>query len=47
MGFIWFFLGMLLGGAIGIVAMCLFQINKYKHYEEQIRQIEEQINAKK
>ncbi len=28
MGFLWFFLGTLFGGIVGVVTMCLFQINQ-------------------
>lgn len=42
-----FFLGLLLGGCIGVVVMCLFQINKCNYYESEIRRIEEQIKTKK
>lgn len=44
---LWFFLGLLLGGCIGVVVMCLFQINKCNYYESEIRRIEEQIKTKK
>lgn len=43
MGFVWFMLGLLTGGYIGIVIMCLFQINRLNEYERQIREIEEQV----
>ena len=46
MGFVWFMLGLLTGGCIGIVIMCLFQINRCNYYEQQIHKIEEQIKKK-
>lgn len=44
---LWFFIGLLLGGCIGVVVMCLFQINRLNDYEEEIRRIEEQVRNKK
>lgn len=44
MGFVWFVLGLLTGGCIGIVIMCLFQINRLNEYEKQIREIEDKVN---
>ena len=46
MGFLWFFLGMMIGGCLGVMIMCLFQINRCNYYEQQIRKIEEQIKKK-
>ena len=43
---LWFIIGLLLGGCIGVVTMCLFQINKCNYYESEIRRIEEQIRKK-
>ena len=43
MGFVWFMLGLLVGGCIGIMVMCLFQINRLNEYERQIREIEEKV----
>jgi len=46
MGFLWFFLGIMTGGCLGVFVMCLFQINRCNYYEQQIRKIEEQIKKK-
>ena len=46
MGFLWFFLGMMTGGCLGVMIMCLFQINRRNYYEQQIHKIEEQIKKK-
>ena len=46
MGFLWFFLGMMTGGCLSVMIMCLFQINRCNYYEQQIRKIEEQIKKK-
>ena len=43
MCFLWFFLGMLTGGCIGIITMCLFQINRLNEYEKQIKEIQGQL----
>ena len=47
MGFVWFLLGAVFGGCLGVLVMCMFQIGKYNRYEEQIREIEEQLKIKK
>ena len=33
MGFVWFLLGLIMGGMIGLTIMCLFQINRLNDYE--------------
>ncbi len=33
MRFLWFFLGTLFGGIVGVITMCLFQINRYRKEE--------------
>lgn len=30
MGFLYFFIGLTVGGTIGVFTMCLFQINKHE-----------------
>ena len=34
MGFLWFFLGMLTGGFLGVITLCLFQAGRCDSYEE-------------
>lgn len=46
MGFVWFMLGLLTGGCVGIMTMCLFQINRLNEYEKQIREIEQKVKDK-
>lgn len=46
MGFIWFLLGLILGGVIGLTIMCIFQINRLNDYELQLREIEEKARRK-
>ena len=46
MGFVWFVLGFLAGGCVGIITMCLFQINRLNEYEKQIREIEQKVKDK-
>ena len=46
MGFIWFLLGLILGGVIGLTIMCIFQINRLNDYELQLREIEEKARKK-
>lgn len=46
MGFIWFLLGLILGGIIGLTIMCIFQINRLNDYELQLREIEEKARRK-
>ena len=43
---VWFFLGLLLGGRIGVVVMCLFQINRLNDYELKLHEIEEKARRK-
>lgn len=46
MGFIWFLLGLILGGVIGLTIMCIFQINRLNDYELQLREIGEKARRK-
>ena len=34
MGFLYFFIGLMVGGTVGVFTMCLFQINKYEEKED-------------
>ena len=43
MGFVWFLLGLIVGGMIGLTIMCLFQINRLNEYEKQIKEIQGQL----
>ena len=44
MGFVWFLLGLIVGGIIGLTIMCLFQINRLNDYELKLREIEEKAH---
>ncbi len=46
MGFVWFLLGLIVGGIIGLTIMCLFQINRLNDYELKLREIEEKARRK-
>ncbi len=46
MGFVWFLLGLIVGGIIGLTIMCLFQINRLNDYELKLREIEEKARKK-
>ena len=46
MGFVWFLLGLFVGGIIGLTIMCLFQINRLNDYELKLREIEEKARRK-
>ena len=46
MGFVWFLLGLIVGGMIGITIMCLFQINRLNDYELKLQEIEEKARRK-
>ena len=46
MGFVWFLLGLIVGGIIGRTIMCLFQINRLNDYELKLREIEEKARRK-
>jgi hypothetical protein len=46
MGFVWFLLGLIVGGMIGLTIMCLFQINRLNDYELKLQEIEEKARRK-
>ena len=46
MGFVWFLLGLIVGGIIGLTIMCLFQINRLKDYELKLQEIEDKARRK-
>ena len=46
MGLVWFLLGLIVGGIIGLTIMCLFQINRLNDYELKLREIEEKARRK-
>ena len=46
MGFVWFLLGLIVGGMIGLTIMCLFQINRLNDYELRLHEIEEKARRK-
>ena len=46
MGFVWFLLGLIVGGMIGITIMCIFQINRLNDYELKLQEIEEKARRK-
>ena len=46
MGFVWFLLGLITGGIIGLTIMCLFQINRLNDYELKLHEIEEKARRK-
>ena len=46
MGFVWFLLGLIVGGIIGLTIMCLFQINRLNDYELKLREIEDKARRK-
>ena len=46
MGFVWFLLGLIVGGMIGLTIMCLFQINRLNDYELKLQEIKEKARRK-
>ena len=46
-GFIWFFIGMTVGGFLGIMFLSMLQINRINHYERQIFMLWEQLEKLK
>lgn len=46
MGFVWFLLGLIVGGMIGLTIMCLFQINRLNDYELKLQEIEDKARRK-
>lgn len=41
--FLFFIIGLLLGGCLGIVILCGFQLNRINDYESQIRKLKSQL----
>ena len=39
MGFLWFFLGMMVGGCFGVFLMCCLSIHRVNKYEAEIRRL--------
>ena len=46
MGFVWFLLGLIVGGMIGLTIMCLFPINRLNDYELKLQEIEDKARRK-
>lgn len=41
--FLFFIIGLLLGGCIGVILLCGFQLNRINDYEYQIRKLKSQL----
>ncbi len=41
--FLFFLIGLLLGGCLGIILLCGFQLNRVNEYESQIRKLKAQL----
>lgn len=41
MGFLYFMLGLIVGGTLGVITMCLFQINKQDDKDENCQKMSE------
>lgn len=41
--FLFFIIGLLLGGCIGVALLCCFQLNRINEYEYQIRKLKSQL----
>ena len=41
--FLFFLIGLLLGGCLGIILLCGFQLNRVNGYESQIRKLKAQL----
>lgn len=41
--FLFFLIGLMLGGCLGIVILCSFQLNRINDYEWQIRKLKAQL----
>ena len=46
MEFLWFLVGLLLGGCVSFVIICCLQINRINDYEEELRNLRFQLNLK-
>ncbi len=47
MAILWILLGIFLGGNLGVVVMCCFQIHRVNKYEKEVRKLKEEQNPKK
>lgn len=45
--FLFFLIGLLLGGCIGVIVLCGFQLNRINDYEYQIRKLKSQLAKEK
>lgn len=41
--FLFFLIGLLLGGCLGVIILCSFQLNRVNAYEAQIRKLKSQL----
>ncbi len=41
--FLFFIIGLLLGGCVGVILLCGFQLNRINDYEYQIRKLKSQL----
>ncbi len=44
MAFLWFFIGLLLGGCITLVYMCCLQLSRINDCEDEIRELRAKLN---
>lgn len=44
MSFLWFLVGLLLGGCVSFMVLCCIQLNRINSYEAEIRKLRSQLN---
>ncbi len=47
MGFLWFLIGLFLGGVIGVVIMACLRMNKVEDYESELMKLDRELKNKK
>lgn len=44
--FLWFLIGLLLGGIVATLVLCCLQINRINEYEAELQKLRSQLNNK-
>lgn len=44
---LWFVIGLIIGGTLGTIIMCCFQLHRVNSYEAELRRLREERDTKK
>lgn len=44
---LWFVIGLIIGGTLGTIIMCCFQLHRVNRYEAELRRLREERDTKK